>query len=125
MRRRQSFGLKGQLEMADHVFADSLCLDLGLRPDLAVDVETCVALVEDLLDQEKADEFFPQKQGENLMGEDFLDHLVMVARDTVESAIWRCASFGHQDMDIGMEVDTVAESLDHSYHSWYKLKACG
>ena len=84
MRRRQSFGLKGQLEMAAHVFADSLRLALGLSPDLAVDVETCVALVEDLLDQGKADEFFPQKQGENLRGEDFLDHLVMVARDKEE-----------------------------------------
>ena len=27
----------------DHVFADSLCLFLGLRPDLAVDVEACMA----------------------------------------------------------------------------------
>ncbi len=28
----------------DHVFADSLCLALGLSPDLAVDVETCDSL---------------------------------------------------------------------------------
>jgi hypothetical protein len=53
MRRRQSFGFKGQLEMADHVFADSLCLAFGLSLDLAVDVETCMSPAENLLDQGK------------------------------------------------------------------------
>ena len=109
----------------DHIFADSLCFACALSPDFTVDIETSMAPVEDLLYQRESDEFFPQKQGENLMGEDFLDHLVMVAGDTEESAIWRWASFGHQDMDMGMEVDTVAESLDHSYHTRHKLKACG
>jgi hypothetical protein len=42
-RWRRPFGFKGQLEMADHVFADSLCLAFGLSPDLAVDVETCMS----------------------------------------------------------------------------------
>jgi hypothetical protein len=51
----------------DHVFADSLCLALGLSPDLAVDVETCVAPAEDLLHQGKADELFPEQQGEDLV----------------------------------------------------------
>ena len=44
MKRRRPFGFKVQLEMADHVFADSLCLALGLNPDLAVDIETCDSL---------------------------------------------------------------------------------
>jgi hypothetical protein len=43
MKRRRPFGFKDQLEMADHVFADSLCLAFGLSPDLAVDVETCMS----------------------------------------------------------------------------------
>jgi hypothetical protein len=30
------------LDLADHVFADSLCLSYGLSPDLARDIETCV-----------------------------------------------------------------------------------
>ncbi len=42
----------------DHVFADSLCLPLGLSSDLAVDVESCVASGEDFLDKGKADELF-------------------------------------------------------------------
>ena len=41
---------------ADRVFADSLCLFLGLSPDLAVDVETCMMPAEDLLHQSKPDE---------------------------------------------------------------------
>jgi len=44
--------------MADHVFADSLCLTFGLSPDLAVDVETCMAPAEDFIDQGRADELF-------------------------------------------------------------------
>ena len=45
----------------DHVFADSLGFFLGLSPDLAVNVETCVAPAEDLLHKGKADELFPVK----------------------------------------------------------------
>ncbi|MDH5707215.1 MAG: hypothetical protein OEZ45_14485 [Candidatus Aminicenantes bacterium] len=52
----------------DHVFADSLCLFLGLSSDLAVYVESCVAPGEDFLDKGKADELFPNQQGEDLMG---------------------------------------------------------
>ncbi|MDH4220920.1 MAG: hypothetical protein OEW23_19350 [Candidatus Aminicenantes bacterium] len=46
----------------DHVFTDSFCPLLRLSSDLAVDVETCVASEEDLLDNGKADELFPKKQ---------------------------------------------------------------
>lgn len=42
--------------MADHVFANSLCLFLGLNFDLAVDIEACMVAVEDFLDKGKADE---------------------------------------------------------------------
>ncbi len=90
-----------------------------------MDIETCVAPAEDLLDQGKADELFPEQQREDLMGEDFLDDLVMETRDTVKSTIRGCASFGNQDMDMGMEVDAVTESLDHGHHSRHKLKTCG
>jgi len=71
----------------DHVFADRLCLALSLRPDLAVDVETCMAPAEDLLHQGKPDELFPQQHGEDLAGEDFLDDIVMEAGDMVKGAI--------------------------------------
>jgi hypothetical protein len=36
-----------------------------LSPDLAVDIETCVAPPEDFPHQGKTDELFPQKQGKN------------------------------------------------------------
>jgi hypothetical protein len=109
----------------DHVFADSLCFACALSPDFTVDIETSMAPVEDLLYQRESDEFFPQKQGENLMGEDFLECLVMEAKDAMEDTIRGCASFGHQTVNMGMEVDAVAKSLYHSYHSWHKLKTCG
>ena len=53
-------------------FADSLFLSLGLSPDLAVDVEACVAPGENLLHKGKADELFPEKQREDLMGENLI-----------------------------------------------------
>lgn len=59
------------------------------------------------------------------MGEDFLECLVMETADRVKSAILGCASFGHQDMDMGVEVDAVAESLDNSHNTRHKLKTCG
>jgi hypothetical protein len=90
-----------------------------------VDVETCVAPVEDLLDQGKADELFPQQQREDFVGEDFLDNLVTETTGMVKSTIRGCASFGHQNMNMRMEVDAVTKSLDHGHHSWHKLKACG
>jgi len=61
----------------DHVFTDSLSLACGLSSDLAVDVEPCVAPPEILLDQRKADELFPQKQGKDFVGEYLLDNLIM------------------------------------------------
>jgi hypothetical protein len=44
--------------------------------------------------------------------------------NTMENAIRGLASFGRQDMDVRMEVDTISESLDCRHHSWHKLKAC-
>ena len=38
-----------------------------------MNVETCVAPAENFLHIGKADELFPEKQGEDLVGEDFLD----------------------------------------------------
>jgi len=48
----------------------------------------------------------------------------MEARDMMESAIWGCASLGCQDMDVGMEIDAISESLDYRHHSWHELMAC-
>jgi len=106
-----SMGIGVEAVVADHVFADSLCLSFGLSPDLAVDVEPCMAPAEDLPHQGKPDELFPQQRREDLMGEDFLDNLVMETADTMESAIRSCAPFGNQYMDMGMEIDAVAKSL--------------
>ena len=107
---------------ADHVFADSLCLSLGCSPDLTVGVETCVVPAENFLHKRKADEFFPKQQGEDLMGKDFLDNLVMETTDTVEGTIRGCAPFGNQYMDMGMEIDAITEGLDHNHHSWHEIR---
>ena len=90
-----------------------------------MDVETCVAPAEDLLHQRKADELFPEKQREDLVGEDFLDNLVMETTNMMESAIRSCASFANQDVDMRVEVDAIAESLDYGHYSLHDLKACG
>jgi hypothetical protein len=59
------------------------------------------------------------------MGEDFLDDFVVETTDTVKSTIRGCASLGHQDMNVWMEVDAVTEGLDHGHHSRHDLKTCG
>jgi hypothetical protein len=55
------------------------------------------------------------KSLEDLVGEDFLEDLVMETTDTVKSIIWGCASFGNQDMDMGMEVDAITESSAYTF----------
>jgi tetratricopeptide (TPR) repeat protein len=89
-----------------------------------VDIETCVAPAENLLQQGKTDELFPKQEGEDLMGEDFLDELVMETTDMVKGTIRGCASFGHQTVNVRMEIDAIAEGLDHGHHCRHKLKAC-
>ncbi len=49
----------------------------------------------------------------------------MEAGDMVEGTIRGCASLARQDMDMGMEVDAVAKSLNNGHHSRHKLKPCG
>ena len=68
-----------------------------------------MAPAENFLDKGKADELFPEQQGENLMGEAFLDDLVMETTDTVESTIRGCASFGNQ---------YIAEKLEGGLRCW-------
>ncbi len=65
--------------MADHVFADSLCLAFGLSLDLAVDVETCMSPAENLLDQGKPDELFLKQEREDLSSEESLDEVIVEA----------------------------------------------
>ncbi len=84
-----------------------------------------MAPAEDLLYEGQPDKLFPEKQGEDLMSEDFLDKLIMETTDMVKSTIRGCASFGNQDMDMGMEVDAITKSLDHGHRSRHKRKTCG
>ncbi len=80
---------------------------------------------EDILHQGMADELFLKKQGEELMGKDFLDDLVMETTDTVKSTLRAYASFGDQDMDMAIEADAIIDILDHGHHSGHKLRASG
>ena len=75
--------------------------------------------------QRKANKLFPEKQRKDLMCEKIADGAIMEVRNTMKSTIRGRASFGHQDMDMGMEVDAVTESLDHGHHSWHELQVCG
>ncbi len=72
-----SVGMRIETVVADHVFTDSLSLVLGLRPDLAVDVETCVVSGEDFLHKLETDELFPKQEREELSGEESLDKVIM------------------------------------------------
>jgi len=52
-----------------------------------VDVESCVAPAEDLLDKGRADELFPEQQGKDFMGEESLEAFIMETTDTMEDTI--------------------------------------
>jgi hypothetical protein len=115
--RQRAFYVREMTALKNRVYA--------LLAQQREEVRQEVAPAEDLLYEGKADELFPEKQREDLVGEDFLDDFVMEARYMVKSAIRGCASFGNQYMDMGMEVDAITESLDHRHHSRHDLKACG
>lgn len=67
---------------------------IHLSDHLCPAFETGVAPAENFLHKRKPDELFPKQQREDLVGEDFLDNLVMETTDTVKSAIRDCVSRG-------------------------------
>jgi hypothetical protein len=58
------------------------------------------------------------------VGEKITDDVIMEEGDTVEGAIGSCTSFGHQNMDMRMEIDAISEGLNHHHHSRHELQAC-
>ena len=66
-----------------------------------------------------------QKQREDLVGDDFLNGFVMEVGDMEKNTIRDCAYFGHQAVNMGIEVDSFAEGLDHGHYSRHDLMACG
>ena len=84
-----------------------------------MDIETCVAPVEDLLHKGEADELFQEKQGEDLMGEDLLDDLVMETTDTVEDAIRGCGFLlimTVADLGVGIPCGKKAKKVGSQSH---------
>ena len=61
----------------------------------------------------------------DLVGEKITDDVIMEEGDTVEGAIGGCTFFGHQNMDMRMEIDAISEGLNHRHQSRHELKACG
>ena len=75
-----------------------------------------MAPTEDFPHQSKADELLPQQQGEDLMGEDFLDNLVLETGEAVKSAIRGCSSCGptpfKESIDSGLSLFFAGEGQD-------------
>jgi len=84
LRKREAF--QGQ-DWPYHVLADSLSFCLGLGPDLAVDQESRVAPLENLLHQLLADQLFSQKKSEDLAGEELGDEAVMELSHMMKSTL--------------------------------------
>jgi len=109
---------------ADPVFVHAFSLFSVSGSDFAVNIESSMPPGENLLHKGETDVLFPKQQGEDLMGEDLADALIMEAGDMVEGAIWVCAPLNCQDMDVGVEIDSIPEGLDQSHHSWHQLPFC-
>jgi hypothetical protein len=118
MRRRWPFGFKGQLEMA-HDPVDGFRF-FDKRDDLHLTSARRAHQGVELVDLQ----LFPEQQGEDLVGEKITDDVIMEEGDTVEGAIGSCTSFGHQNMDMRMEIDAISEGLNHHHHSRHELQAC-
>ena len=58
------------------------------------------------------------------MGKEIADDGIVEAGDMVKSTICGCAFFGHQTVNVRMEVDMISESLDHSHNTRHELMAC-
>ena len=105
MARRRTFGLEIELEVADDLI-DGLGI-FDERDELY------------LTSARRA------QQGGDLVGEKITDDVIMEEGDTVEGAIGGCTFFGHQNMDMRMEIDAISEGLNHRHQSRHELKACG
>jgi len=66
--------------------------------DLSKEFLIGVSPGEDFLHKLATDEFFPEKQREDLPGEKFPDKVIMEAWVSIEMIIYSCAYFGDQDM---------------------------
>jgi len=106
MRRRRPFGLHaaaaGWIDQGGHLvnLEDRLCPAFGRHISRVIFYDGGMTW--------KVDELFPQQRVEDLMGEDFLDELVMEKGDMLEGTIRSCASLGNQDVDIN---DFIKSSL--------------
>jgi hypothetical protein len=96
----------------DHVLANPLGFRLGPGPDPAVDVEARVPPGENALRPLRAEQPLADKQPEHLMGEDLGQPRVVQIRQPTEGPRPAHSPLGHQQMQVRVEVDPVAEGLD-------------
>ncbi len=96
----------------DHVLPDRLGLGLGPGSDPTVDVEAGVPPRENAFRPLRAEQPLADKQPEYLMGEDLGQPRVVQTRQSMEDPRRVHSPFGHQEMHVRVEVDTVAEGLD-------------
>jgi hypothetical protein len=92
LRRRRAFSLECQLEMGYDLIDNLVIIYKRYDGHFASTggAQQRVDFIHLADHVGPADELFPQKQGKDLVGEDFLDNLVMETTDTVKSAIRGC-----------------------------------
>jgi hypothetical protein len=80
----------------------------------------------DLLHQGLRDELFPKEQGEDFALEELGHQAVLELSEMMKRPLKVLASLGHQEVDMGVEINFLSERLDDGHHPWTKLSAgCG
>jgi len=93
----------------------------GLGPDPAVDVETGVTSGEEAVRPFGTQKLLVDQKPKNLSSEDLSQPRVVDPGDLMEEACLIHSTLGHQEMDVGVEIDPVAECLNGGNNSGHQL----
>ena len=107
--------LKGRLR-PDHGFSDPLGLELAPSPDAAMDIEARVPPGEDPFSPLWAQELLIDQKRQDFPGEDLGQTRIVQMGDPVEDPGPVHSPFGHQEMQMRVEVDPVAGQMDRVIH---------
>ena len=108
-------------ERPAHIFSHLLGLFPGLSPHQAMDRESRMAPGENALRPFRAEQFLPDKKRQDLAGEDLRQPRVVDPWQLMEEARLVRAALGHQEMEVGVEIDPVPKCLDGRNDSRRKL----
>lgn len=114
--------LQGQ-RRTEHVISHPLGLGLCFSPDPAMDIESRMAQGEKVFGPFRAQELFIDKIAKDLAGKKLSQPRIINREDLMEGARLIYPALGHQEMEVGVEIDPVAKALDGGNNAGHKLRS--